>query len=223
MHHRGIKDTSDSMVWCFMGDGECDEPESLGQLRVASRESLDNLVFVINCNLQRLDGPVYGNGKIIQELEGVFRGAGWNVTKVIWGPGWDELLARDVDGVLIKRMNEVVDGTFQRYTTAPGSYIREHFFGTDPRLLELVSSLDDDAIGKLRRGGHCDSKVYAAYHRAVHQKNGKPTVILAHTVKGWRLGAAFEAATARTRKRRWRKTSSVNFATSSACRSPMTS
>ena len=194
VHNRGIKDTSNSTVWCFMGDGECDEPESLGQLRVASREGLDNLVFVINCNLQRLDGPVYGNGKIIQELEGVFHGSGWNVLKVVWGPGWDDLLSRDVDGVLVRRMNEVVDGAFQKYTAAPGSYIREHFFGTDPRLLELVSSLDDDGISKLRRGGHSDAKIYAAYHRAVHGKNGKPTVVLAHTVKGWGLGEAFEGS-----------------------------
>jgi pyruvate dehydrogenase E1 component len=194
VHDRGIKDTSGSTVWCFMGDGECDEPESLGQLRVASREGLDNLVFVINCNLQRLDGPVYGNGKIIQELEGVFHGAGWNVTKVVWGHDWDPLLAKDVDGVLVRRMNEVVDGAFQKYTTAPGSYIRENFFGTDPRLLELVSSLDDPAVARLRRGGHDDLKIYAAYHRAVHGRNGKPTVILAHTVKGWSLGEAFEGS-----------------------------
>ena len=194
VHNRGIKDTSASTVWCFMGDGECDEPESLGQLRLASRESLDNLVFVINCNLQRLDGPVYGNGKIIQELEGVFRGAGWNVTKVIWGHDWDPLLAKDEDGVLLKRMNEVVDGAFQKYTTSPGSYFREHFFGTDPRLLNLVRDWDDEKIGRLRRGGHDDLKIYAAYNRAVNQRNGKPTVILAHTVKGWHLGEAFEGS-----------------------------
>jgi pyruvate dehydrogenase E1 component len=194
VHNRGIKDTSNSMVWCYMGDGECDEPESLGQLRLAAREGLDNLVFVINCNLQRLDGPVYGNGKIVQELEGVFRGAGWNVTKVVWASEWDALFDKDVDGVLVRRMNEVVDGSFQKYTTSPGAYMREHLFGTDPRLLELVSHLDDDALVKLRRGGHDDLKVYAAYHRAVHQKNGKPTVILAHTIKGWQLGEAFEGS-----------------------------
>jgi pyruvate dehydrogenase E1 component len=194
VHNRGIKDTSNSMVWCFMGDGECDEPESLGQLRLASREGLDNLVFVINCNLQRLDGPVYGNGKIVQELEGVFRGAGWNVTKVVWASEWDALFDKDVDGVLVRRLNEVVDGSFQKYTTSPGAYMREHLFGTDPRLLDLVSHLDDDALVKLRRGGHDDLKVYAAYHRAVHQKNGKPTVILAHTIKGWQLGEAFEGS-----------------------------
>jgi pyruvate dehydrogenase E1 component len=191
---RGFKDTSQSTVWCYMGDGECDEPESLGQLRLAARESLDNLVFVINCNLQRLDGPVYGNGKIIQELEGVFRGAGWNVTKVIWGSGWDDLFANDEHGVLVRRMNDVVDGEFQRYTVAPADYIRKNLFGTDPRLLELVSRLDDQALCKLRRGGHDESKIYAAYHRAVHQRNGKPTVILAHTIKGWSLGEAFEGS-----------------------------
>ncbi len=194
LQDRGLKDTSASNVYCFMGDGECDEPESLGQLRLASRESLDNLIFVVNCNLQRLDGPVYGNGKIIQELEGVFRGAGWNVIKVIWSSAWDELFANDVEGVLVRRMNEVVDGQFQRYTTAPGSYIRQNLFGTDPRLLELVSSLEDEALCKLHRGGHCDTKIYAAYDRAVNQKNGKPTVILAHTVKGWSLGEAFEGS-----------------------------
>jgi pyruvate dehydrogenase E1 component len=194
VYHRGIKDTSDSMVWCFMGDGECDEPESLGQLRLAAREGLDNLVFVINCNLQRLDGPVYGNGKIIQELEGVFRGAGWNVTKVVWGSEWDSLFQKDLDGVLVRRLNEVVDGAMQKYTASPGSYIREHLFGTDPRLLELVSHLSDDELSKLRRGGHDQVKVYAAYHRAVHEKNGRPTVILAHTVKGWALGEAFEGS-----------------------------
>jgi pyruvate dehydrogenase E1 component len=198
---RGLKNTSEAMVWCFVGDGECDEPETLGQLRLAAREGLDNLIFVINCNLQRLDGPVYGNGKIIQELEGVFRGAGWNVTKVIWGDTWDDLFARDVDGVLVRRMNEIVDGMFQRYTTASAADIRQNLFGTDPRLLELVKPLDDEAIRGLHRGGHCDSKIYAAYHRAVHQKNGKPTVILAHTVKGWGLGEAFEGSNSTHQKK----------------------
>jgi pyruvate dehydrogenase E1 component len=192
--HRGFGDTSASTVWCYIGDGECDEPETLGQLRLAARESLDNLVFVINCNLQRLDGPVFGNGKVIQELEGVFRGAGWNVTKVVWSSSWDPLFEKDTSGVLVRRLNEVVDGAFQRYLNAPGDYLREHLFGTDPRLIELVSSLDDDGLRKLHRGGHDDSKIYAAYHRAVHEKNGKPTVILAHTVKGWALGEAFEGA-----------------------------
>ena len=202
VHSRNIKDTSNSTVWCFLGDGECDEPESLGQLRVASREGLDNLIFVVNCNLQRLDGPVYGNGKIIQELEGVFHGSGWNVIKVVWAPEWDELLAKDVDGVLVRRLNEVVDGAFQKYITAPGSYIREHLFGTDPRLLDLVSSLSDEQLMKLRRGGHSDQKVYAAYHRAVHNRNGKPTVILAHTVKGWGLGEAFEGSNGTHQKKK---------------------
>ncbi len=202
VHSRNIKDTSNSTVWCFVGDGECDEPESLGQLRVASREGLDNLIFVVNCNLQRLDGPVYGNGKVIQELEGVFHGSGWNVIKVVWAPEWDELLAKDVDGVLVRRLNEVVDGAFQKYITAPGSYIREHLFGTDPRLLDLVSSLSDEQLMRLRRGGHSDQKVYAAYHRAVHNQNGKPTVILAHTVKGWGLGEAFEGSNGTHQKKK---------------------
>jgi pyruvate dehydrogenase E1 component len=193
MHARGLADTSESRVWAYLGDGECDEPESLGSLALAAREELDNLCFVINCNLQRLDGPVRGNGKIIQELEGVFRGAGWNVIKVIWGPEWDELLARDTHGLLRRRMNEVVDGAFQKYTTSDGAYIRQHFFGTDPRLLELVSHLSDEQLTKLRRGGHSYHKLYAAYHAATTTK-GKPTVILAHTVKGWTLGRAFEGS-----------------------------
>lgn len=193
MHARGLADTAESRVWAYLGDGECDEPESLGSLALAAREELDNLVFVINCNLQRLDGPVRGNGKIIQELEGVFRGAGWNVIKVIWGPEWDEILARDTDGLLRRRMNEVVDGAFQKYTTSDGAYIRQHFFGSDPRLLEMVSHLSDEQLTKLRRGGHSYRKLYAAYHAATTTK-GKPTVILAHTVKGWTLGRAFEGS-----------------------------
>ncbi len=202
VHSRGIKDTSESTVWCFMGDGECDEPESLGQLRLAVREGLDNLIFVINCNLQRLDGPVYGNGKIIQELEGVFRGAGWNVVKLVWGTEWDPLLARDSDGVLVKRMNEVVDGAFQKFAAADPEYVRKNFFGTDPRLVELVKDIDDDTITALRRGGHCPAKIYAAYHRATRQRNGKPTVILAHTIKGWALGEAFEASNSTHQKKK---------------------
>jgi pyruvate dehydrogenase E1 component len=193
LHNRGLKDTSGSRIWAFLGDGECDEPESLGALHVAAREELDNLVFVINCNLQRLDGPVRGNGKIIQELEAVFRGSGWNVIKVIWAPEWDELLTKDTDGLLKRRMAEVVDGQFQKYTTSSGEYIRQHFFGTDPRLLEIVSHLSDEQLQKLRRGGHSYRKVYSAYHRAL-KANGKPTVILAHTVKGWTLGPAFEGS-----------------------------
>ncbi len=192
LHNRGIKDTSDNRVWAFLGDGETDEPESLGSLSIAAREGLDNLIFVINCNLQRLDGPVRGNGKIIQELEAVFRGAGWNVIKVIWGREWDELLARDRDGLLVQRMNDVLDGEYQKYSVEPGSYAREHFFGTDPRLAALVADKTDEEIHNLRRGGHDYRKLYAAYAAAV-QPNGRPTVILAKTVKGWTLGSHVEA------------------------------
>ena len=192
LHHRGIKDTSHNRVWAFLGDGETDEPESLGSLSIAAREGLDNLVFVINCNLQRLDGPVRGNGKIIQELEAVFRGAGWNVIKVIWGREWDSLLARDPDGVLVQRMADVLDGEWQKYSVEPGSYMREHFFGADPRLAALVADKSDDELKALRRGGHDYRKLYAAYHAAT-QQNGLPTVILAKTVKGWTLGSSVEA------------------------------
>jgi len=189
---RGIKDTSNSKVWAFLGDGETDEPEALGALSVANREGLDNLIFVVNCNLQRLDGPVRGNGKIIQELEAVFRGAGWNVIKVVWGREWDDLLAKDVDGLLLNQMNETLDGQFQKYSVEPGSYVREHFFGVDPRLLKLVEHLSDDELLKLRRGGHDYRKLYAAYYAAANHKGG-PTVILAKTVKGWTLGESAEA------------------------------
>src|SRR5580698_10303288 len=188
---RGIKDCSKSHVWAFLGDGECDEPETLGAITLASREKLDNLIFVINCNLQRLDGPVRGNGKIIQELEGAFRGAGWNVIKVIWGDDWDPLLAKDKNGLLVQRMGEVVDGEFQKYSVMPGSYIREHFFGKYPELEEMVSHLSDEKLSRLRRGGHDPEKVYAAYKAAVECK-GKPTVILAHTIKGYGLGEVGE-------------------------------
>ena len=189
---RGIKQTSSSRVWAFIGDGETDEPESLGALSVAAREGLDNLVWVVNCNLQRLDGPVRGNGKIIQELETVFRGAGWNVIKVVWGREWDPILAADKDGLLRRRMNELVDGTFQKLRAEGGGYIRKHLFGPDPRLLELVAHLDDEQMGHLRRGGHDRRKVHAAYKAAVEHR-GRPTVILAHTVKGWDLGESFTA------------------------------
>jgi len=192
LHNRGLLDTSGSRVWAFLGDGEADEPEALGALHLAAREGLDNLTFVVNCNLQRLDGPVRGNGKIIQELEAVFRGSGWNVIKVIWGREWDELLARDVDGLLVQKMNDTVDGEFQKFSVAGGGYIREHFFGPDPRLRKLVEHLSDDDLAKLRRGGHDYRKVYAAYKAAVAHK-GAPTVILAHTVKGWTLGPGVEA------------------------------
>src|SRR6202165_2280719 len=187
--------TEECRVWCFPGDGECDEPESLGALSLAAREQLDNLIFVVNCNLQRLDGPVRGNGKIIQELEGIFRGAGWNVVKVIWAREWDDLLARDVSGVLVDRMNTTTDGEFQKYATENGAYIREHSFGPHPRLRRLVEHLSDDDLRHLRRGGHDYRKLYSAYKLALEQK-GAPTVILAHTVKGWTLGSLFEGRNA---------------------------
>ena len=189
---RGIKDTSGQKVWAFLGDGECDEPESLGAITLAAREQLDNLIFVINCNLQRLDGPVRGNGKIIQELEGAFRGAGWNVIKVVWGEDWEPLLERDTTGALVERMGEVVDGEYQKYVVSDGAYIREHFFGKSPELLELVSHLSDEKLRTLKRGGHDPEKVYAAYKWATDNHNGKPTVILAKTIKGYGLGEAGE-------------------------------
>jgi pyruvate dehydrogenase E1 component len=193
LQNRQIDDTSQSRVWCFMGDGECDEPESLGAITMAARENLDNLIFVINCNLQRLDGPVRGNGKIIQELEAVFRGAGWNVIKVIWGTKWDELLAQDKDGVLINKMNTTVDGQFQRYSVESGEYIRDNFFGPDPRLREMVAGLTDDELRNLPRGGHDYRKLYAAYKAATENiGTGAPTVILCKTIKGWTLGPGFE-------------------------------
>lgn len=191
LRSRGLVKGTEPRVWCFVGDGETDEPETLGSLTLAARENLDNLVWVVNCNLQRLDGPVRGNGKIIQELESVFRGAGWNVIKVIWGSDWDELLARDEHGLLAKRMEEAVDGDFQKYSVEPGSYTRKHFFGKYPELLRMVNHLSDDEIRKLLRGGHDTRKVYAAFKSAVEQ-NGKPTVILAKTVKGYGLGEAGE-------------------------------
>jgi pyruvate dehydrogenase E1 component len=183
---RGITDTSKSHVWAFLGDGEMDEVESIGAIGVAAREELDNLTFVINCNLQRLDGPVRGNGKIIQELETYFRGAGWNVIKVIWGRDWDPLLAKDGDGVLVNKMNTTPDGQFQTYTVESGAYIREHFFGGDPRLRKIVEDLSDDDLRKLSRGGHDYRKVFAAF-QAARAHVGQPTVILAHTIKGWTL------------------------------------
>jgi len=184
---RGLKPESDAKVWAFIGDGETDEPEALGAITLASREQLDNLIFVVNCNLQRLDGPVRGNGKIIQELEAVFRGAGWNVIKVIWGSDWDPILERDTEGLLVKRMGEMVDGEYQKFVVEPGSYIRQHFFGSDPRLLKLVEDIPDEELRKLRLGGHDPRKVYAAYRAAVEHK-GSPTVILARTIKGYGLG-----------------------------------
>jgi pyruvate dehydrogenase E1 component len=192
LHNRAIKDTSQQRVWAYLGDGEMDEPESISGIALAAREGLDNLTFVINANLQRLDGPVRGNGKIIQELEGLFRGAGWNVIKVIWGREWDDLLARDTDGVLVEKMNTTVDGEFQKYSTSTGLYVREHFFGPDPRLQRLVAHLSDNDIEHLRRGGHDYRKVYAAYKAATEFK-GAPTVIIAKTVKGWTLGKGIES------------------------------
>lgn len=173
----------DAKVWAFLGDGETDEPEALGAISLAAREKLDNLIFVINCNLQRLDGPVRGNGKIIQELEAIFRGAGWNVIKVIWGDDWDPLLSKDHDGILVKRMGEVVDGEYQKYTVEDGAYIREQFFGAQPQLREMASHLSDEQLRKMRRGGHDPEKVYAAYKAAVENR-GSPTVVLAKTIKG---------------------------------------
>lgn len=188
---RGILKDPEPRVWCFVGDGESDEPETLGALTLASRENLDNLVWVVNCNLQRLDGPVRGNGKIIQELEAAFRGAGWNVVKVVWGSDWDPLLAADTDGLLAKRMDEAVDGDYQKYSVEPGSYTRKHFFGKYPELLERVNHLSDEQIRRLARGGHDPVKVYAAFKAAVEHK-GAPTVILAKTIKGYGLGEAGE-------------------------------
>jgi len=190
LEDRGLA-TKPGRVWAFLGDGELDEPESLGAISLAAREQLDNLIFVVNCNLQRLDGPVRGNGKIIQELEGVFRGAGWNVIKVIWGDSWDPLLEHDRDGVLVARMEAAVDGDYQMYSVAPGSYTRQHFFGTDPRLAAMVAHLSDEEIRKLKRGGHDPVKMYAAYQAAVTHR-GSPSVILAKTIKGYGLGEAGE-------------------------------
>jgi pyruvate dehydrogenase E1 component len=191
LEDRGLKKPSTTKVWAFLGDGETDEPESLGAISLAAREKLDNLVWVINCNLQRLDGPVRGNGQIIQELEAIFRGAGWNVIKVVWGSDWDSLLAKDHDGLLAKRMGEVVDGQYQKYAVEAGAYFREHFFGTDPRLLEMVKHMSDDQLKRLRLGGHDPVKVFNAYKRAVETK-GQPTVVLARTIKGYGMGEAGE-------------------------------
>lgn len=191
LENRGLKEPSDQKIWVFLGDGEMDEPESLGAISLAGRDKLDNLIFVINCNLQRLDGPVRGNGKIIQELEAVFGGAGWNVIKVIWGSDWDPLLEKDKNGLLLKRMEEVPDGQYQKYAVSDGDYIRKDFFGADPRLLELVKNYSDEQLEKLGRGGHDPVKVYAAYKSAVEHK-GSPIVILAHTIKGYGLGEAGE-------------------------------
>lgn len=191
LEHRGLAKTSNRKVWAFLGDGETDEPESLGAITLGGRENLDNLIFVINCNLQRLDGPVRGNGKIIQELEGLFRGAGWNVIKVLWGRRWDPLLAKDDKGLLLQRMEEAVDGDYQSYKARDGAYVREHFFGKYPELKAMVEHMTDDEIWRLNRGGHDAQRVFAAYHEAVNHK-GQPTVILAKTIKGYGMGAAGE-------------------------------
>ena len=191
-HERGICDTSNCRVWAFLGDGECDEPETLHALHLAHREKLDNLTFVINCNLQRLDAPVRGNGKIIQELEAIFRGSGWNVLKVLWGKDWDPLLQKDEMGHLLQKMENTVDGDYQNLAASSGDYIRQNFFGPEPELQKLVENLDDNTLARLRRGGHDSTKLFAAYNEAINHKN-QPTVILAKTVKGWSLGKAFEA------------------------------
>jgi len=191
LEDRGLKKRSNSKVWAFVGDGETDEPESLGAITLASREKLDNLIFVVNCNLQRLDGPVRGNGQIIQELEAIFRGAGWNVLKVIWGSEWDALLEKDTEGLLVKRMGDVVDGEYQKYAVESGAYVREHFWGVDPKLLDMVKHLSDEQLKKLTLGGHDPIKVYTAYKAAV-EHTGQPTVILARTIKGYGIGEAGE-------------------------------
>jgi pyruvate dehydrogenase E1 component len=195
LHNRGIKDTSQQHVWAFLGDGEMDEPESISALGLAAREELDNLTFVINCNLQRLDGPVRGNGKVMQELEAFFRGAGWNVIKVVWGREWDPLIAADTDGALVNLMNSTPDGDYQTYKAESGAYVREHFFGRDPRTRKMVEHMSDDEIWNLKRGGHDYRKLYAAY-KAATEHTGQPTVILAKTIKGWTLGSHFEGRNA---------------------------
>jgi len=211
LRDRGIRGDDGGRVWAFVGDGECDEPESLGSISLAGRERLDNLVFVVNCNLQRLDGPVRGNGKIVQELEAVFRGAGWNVIKVLWGRDWDPLLEADASGLLIRRMGEAVDGDYQKYVVEPGSYAREHFFGKYAETLKLVDHLSDDELRALRRGGHDPVKVYAAYHKAVHDAGGLPTAILAKTVKGWSLGEGAEGTNAAHQVKKFNETQLRRF------------
>ena len=210
LQDRGICKTSNRKVWVFLGDGEMDEPESLGALTLASRESLDNLIFVINCNLQRLDGPVRGNGKIIQELEGAFRGAGWNVIKVIWGSDWDALFEKDENNLIIKRLNEIVDGDQLKYTVEGGKYFRENFWGKSPELLSLVEHLTDEQLGELRLGGHDPAKVYAAYSEAIKHK-GQPTVILAQTIKGYGLGESGEGRNVTHQQKKLNEQELLNF------------
>ena len=210
LHNRKIKDTSQQHVWAFLGDGEMDEPESLGAIGVAAREELDNLTFVINCNLQRLDGPVRGNGKVIQELESYFRGAGWNVIKVIWGREWDALLAQDTDGALVNLMNNTPDGDYQTYKAEDGAFVREHFFGRDPRTRAMVESMSDKEIWGLRRGGHDYRKMFAAY-KAATEHAGQPTVILAKTIKGWTLGSHFEGRNSTHQMKKLKKDDLLGF------------
>ena len=207
---RGLADTAGRKVWAFLGDGETDEPESLGAIALASREKLDNLIFVINCNLQRLDGPVRGNGKIIQELEGIFRGAGWNVIKTIWGSGWDPLIARDSTGLLLKRMEEAVDGEYQDFKSKDGAYVREKFFGKYPELAEMVAGMTDDEIWGLNRGGHDPVKIFAAYSAAVRH-TGQPTVILAKTIKGYGMGESGEGQNITHQQKHMADTALVRF------------
>ena len=210
LHARGFKDTSDQNVWAFLGDGEIDEPETLSAISLAAREGLDNLTFVVNCNLQRLDGPVRGNGKIIQELESVFGGAGWNVIKVVWGREWDPLLAADREGALVDLMNRTPDGDFQTYKSENGAFVRENFFGRDARTAAMVSSWSDDQIWNLKRGGHDYQKLYAAY-KAASDHNGRPTVILAKTIKGWTLGSHFEARNSTHQMKKMTLEDLINF------------
>ena len=191
LENRGLKPANGGKVWCFIGDGESDEPEVLGTINIAAREKLDNLIMVVNCNLQRLDGPVRGNGKIIQELESVFRGAHWNVIKVIWGSAWDELFARDVNGVMQRRMDQAMDGDYQMYSVLPGEEVREHWTHDNPELAELMKTLSDEEIRTIKRGGHDHKKIYAAYQDAITTE-GKPTVILIKTLKGYGMGAGGE-------------------------------
>ena len=210
LEHRGLLDTSRSKIWVFMGDGETDEPESMGSLTLPAREKLDNLIFVVNCNLQRLDGPVRGNGKIIQELEAAFRGAGWNVIKVLWGKDWDPLLEKDEKGLLRERMMEVVDGWYQKYSVESGGFARSHFFGVHPELLKMVEHLTDEKLERMRRGGHDLEKIYAAYHAAVHHR-GAPTVILAKTIKGYGLGEAGEGRNVTHQQKKLNENELLNF------------
>jgi pyruvate dehydrogenase E1 component len=212
LEDRSLKKPSTTKVWAFLGDGETDEPESLGAITLASREKLDNLIWVINCNLQRLDGPVRGNGQIIQELEALFRGAGWNVIKVLWGSDWDPLLAKDHDGLLARRMGEVVDGQYQKYAVESGAYFREHFFGADPRLLDMVKHMSDDELKRLRLGGHDPVKIYNAYKRALDTK-GQPTVILARTIKGYGMGEAGEGKNVTHQQKKMNEDDLISFRT----------